>query len=847
MEEIQRLLDLYQRLAIESDHETEQASSTFVSKFKINCCPIIPPLMTDKKRKEMVAYRNLAVQKQEAIEKYRKQKLIDKVQAIVDTIDDKRTTPQETHDVSNLNLKPKEIVQLGQQSLQIILSSTEDDKHGTNVMKKDNTHESNTSIVILSTSGSELTSPVDGKTSDKPDCKILEQPSPPNITSDCLTPKEVVSSSSSGTDNSCLLPTVVPARGVVGQELDSITILAGDSQSSDNLSRKFPSVQDSLDFERVRESVSDSETLRNYLGEYSSLPTPGPSSTPDVSTVLSQNTRLNSDPLHTKLNDDTDEDKTADSVIVLTTESSVLDTLGQSCTLPISLVTESTCSTLYEVSEPWNMPHDYQTDLENTEGSTPTPSHVRRNSYTLDYPSPALLEAQAQNRAPHIQGQTQSKSARRVLDLSDHYRDSSQEPDEIISNQKASPDGQGDDFQSNIDLEIKSTKTESKDDFSKTKVQCTDAVEQAMFDAKGFDHESETSVSYLQQQMDLLETMQKTMMEEQQRQLRSLMEQQQLQQQKMHEEMAELEKQMHDRNRIESQMTVAEDQSSDHVGLDAKFVERSFLTNRVIDRSSSLVSDSTGYQARDHSSFSTNGDDRHNPKWKAPTIQNMKIHNDTPFNKVSAVTKGYLTRKLMKTDKVQSIIRTIKDMWQFIWQFQTETPVKRGVLSSSDTVLANRVFSQLRAAQFELHDIFFNVSVTERMAIIGHQRVLNLDKSKTNKEQGQKISAATRKAMERRQQIRTAEMKVFGRPQTAPPADYKHMQTSGKKGKSSLPNHKENVEDKKLRSLNKSVKVKSGVVSKTRSPSRNVRKTAHPFSRPMSAASRRSTQTSLKS
>ena len=60
---------------------------------------------------------------------------------------------------------------------------------------------------------------------------------------------------------------------------------------------------------------------------------------------------------------------------------------------------------------------------------------VRRNSYTLEHPSPALLDAQARNEAPHASlGQSEGQPpARRSLELGADADTSSIEPKENVT------------------------------------------------------------------------------------------------------------------------------------------------------------------------------------------------------------------------------------------------------------------------------------------------------------------------------------------------------------------------------------------------------------------------------
>ncbi|XP_041473334.1 uncharacterized protein LOC121422392 [Lytechinus variegatus] len=135
------------------------------------------------------------------------------------------------------------------------------------------------------------------------------------------------------------------------------------------------------------------------------------------------------------------------------------------------------------------------------------------------------------------------------------------------------------------------------------------------------------------------------------------------------------------------------------------------------------------------------------------------LQMDSRFDKISARVKGHLTRALMRTPKVKALVKTIKDTRVFLYQFQAETPVKRGKLSEQDMKLAHRVLAQLRAAQYELDDIFHVFPISQRMAILRHAREQErenyFNKKVSPPSAGQKsklLSAATKKAMERRQQ-----------------------------------------------------------------------------------------------
>ncbi|XP_062955676.1 centriolar coiled-coil protein of 110 kDa isoform X2 [Cynocephalus volans] len=132
------------------------------------------------------------------------------------------------------------------------------------------------------------------------------------------------------------------------------------------------------------------------------------------------------------------------------------------------------------------------------------------------------------------------------------------------------------------------------------------------------------------------------------------------------------------------------------------------------------------------------------------------------FNKVTAVAKGFLTRRLMQTDKLKQLQQTVKDTMEFIRNFQSEAPLRRGGVSAQDASLQERVLAQLRAALYGIHDIFFVMDAAERMSILHHDRearkekmLRQMDKMKSPRVA---LSAATQKSLDRKKYMKAAEM-----------------------------------------------------------------------------------------
>ncbi|KAK9966920.1 hypothetical protein ABG768_004001 [Culter alburnus] len=133
---------------------------------------------------------------------------------------------------------------------------------------------------------------------------------------------------------------------------------------------------------------------------------------------------------------------------------------------------------------------------------------------------------------------------------------------------------------------------------------------------------------------------------------------------------------------------------------------------------------------------------------------------------LAALARGFLTRRLLRTERVTRLIRTIKDTQTFLLTFQRQTSVG----GRHDLMLQDRVTLQLRAARYELHEIFFSTSSCERMQMIRCDRELSRDrrlKPHDNKAKGF-LSAATRKALERKKlvmlQRKSADRKKFSPP-----------------------------------------------------------------------------------
>ncbi|XP_068952138.1 centriolar coiled-coil protein of 110 kDa isoform X1 [Petaurus breviceps papuanus] len=149
---------------------------------------------------------------------------------------------------------------------------------------------------------------------------------------------------------------------------------------------------------------------------------------------------------------------------------------------------------------------------------------------------------------------------------------------------------------------------------------------------------------------------------------------------------------------------------------------------------------------------------RAKPRWS----QLFSLEVQAKFDKITAVAKGFLTRRLLQTEKVKHLRQTVKDTMEFIRSFQSEAPLKRGSVSAQDASLQERVLAQLRAALFDIHDIFFIMDATERMSILHHDREVRKEKMLRQmdkmKNPRASLSAATQKSLDRKKYMKAAEM-----------------------------------------------------------------------------------------
>lgn len=115
--------------------------------------------------------------------------------------------------------------------------------------------------------------------------------------------------------------------------------------------------------------------------------------------------------------------------------------------------------------------------------------------------------------------------------------------------------------------------------------------------------------------------------------------------------------------------------------------------------------------------------------------------------KLSAIAKGFLTRKLFSTEKVQMLKKTIRETLACAIQLHLEM---KGPPSRQDLELHGRLLAQLESACQAVHQIFFRLGIPERMAIIALDRAAAKAKEERSDagRPTRRISAATAARLE---------------------------------------------------------------------------------------------------
>ena len=207
------------------------------------------------------------------------------------------------------------------------------------------------------------------------------------------------------------------------------------------------------------------------------------------------------------------------------------------------------------------------------------------------------------------------------------------------------------------------------------------------------------------------------------------------------------------------------------------------LINSVLSAVSTVPTEDTGVMAdlesnlasvRTESTLTTFA----NPRITSPVIPTVKVkidpaslvlpqdyhlpdaartpENNVRFEKLSALAKGHLIRRLMKTEKVQGIIQAMEDITKIALQLHREA---NQFPKMEDVQLHARLLHQLQRESQSFHEIFFKYSPQQRMSIIRLDRELKADKEAKGitEDKGfakkKRISAVTMAKLQQREEV----------------------------------------------------------------------------------------------
>ncbi|XP_026852520.2 uncharacterized protein LOC113568512 [Electrophorus electricus] len=124
--------------------------------------------------------------------------------------------------------------------------------------------------------------------------------------------------------------------------------------------------------------------------------------------------------------------------------------------------------------------------------------------------------------------------------------------------------------------------------------------------------------------------------------------------------------------------------------------------------------------------------------------------------RLTAVARGFLTRRLLQTDKIQNLHKIIRDSRELIRSFQCDSQRKRASFTTQDLCLQRRVRAQLHTALRDVHDIFCVWPLRDKLALLQRNRELQTEQKLREMEKarrprdGPTLTSATQKSLDRR-------------------------------------------------------------------------------------------------
>nr|XP_055031720.1 centriolar coiled-coil protein of 110 kDa isoform X6 [Misgurnus anguillicaudatus] len=156
---------------------------------------------------------------------------------------------------------------------------------------------------------------------------------------------------------------------------------------------------------------------------------------------------------------------------------------------------------------------------------------------------------------------------------------------------------------------------------------------------------------------------------------------------------------------------------------------------------------------------------------KKETLKHQQVSEEhmKGFCRFNALARGFLTRRLLQTDKIKHLRKTVQDTREFIQSFQNDPQLKRVSISYQDLSLQHRVTAQLRAALHDIHQIFFVWPMKHRLQLLQKDREIHTERTIREMEKvkssgiRQILSSATQKSLERNKHRQTKRTKMMAK------------------------------------------------------------------------------------
>ena len=132
------------------------------------------------------------------------------------------------------------------------------------------------------------------------------------------------------------------------------------------------------------------------------------------------------------------------------------------------------------------------------------------------------------------------------------------------------------------------------------------------------------------------------------------------------------------------------------------------------------------------------------PPVQLPSAALAPLHLEA-WTRLTALARGFLTRRLMRTERFEDLKRTIRETLSCAVQLHHEAG---GAPNKQELDLHARLLAQLEAACADVHHIFFGLTVGERMALLANDRAARQARAQRRQDSGDlgappRLSSAT--------------------------------------------------------------------------------------------------------